>query len=231
MNRPKLFLIAVLLSSVSMTPEPVRAFAFDEAPIHASASSSRRVGAIKSIVIGGIFLLLALFALRRVLRASKESHGSDWLSLMPSHLKPERALAKRLEEVRARFKIEHPIFCIHIVGHPATTRRLQHMLYDQLQKKNPDADDQKILADLIRSRWESLAANEKDLFGLSALHFEKREQRVLEIASEARTVDGLVDLLLREEQRHGTPLHPLLVGISAPYFAEVDRILGEKSIK
>ena len=122
----------------------------------------------------------------------------NWAQQLPDHLRPTRNQIDRLEATRQKIGSSHEEFFLHIVGHPATTRKLQHFLYGQLKSQYPHMTRHQLLAELVKSRWAS-AAGQGDTFGLSNYTDAERERKIQEIVKRADSVDAISDLFTQEE--------------------------------
>lgn len=148
----------------------------------------------------------------------------EWVERLPPHLRPDPGQIERLEALRRRLGVPHDEFHLHIAGHPATTRRVQHHFYADLKRRSRHLDHDQRLAALVRSRWQASLNAGRDLFGLGQCDVDTFETRVAELARQAKTVDGLTDLFIEEESKWSV-IPP------APGFewaaAEISEILGE----
>lgn len=124
-----------------------------------------------------------------------------WVVKLPPHLRPTPEQIERLEALRSELSISHNEFHLHIAGHRATTRRVQHHFYAVLTRQNPHLDHDQRLAALIRSRWQGALNAGRDLFGLGQCDADTFEARVVDLVHQAKTVDGLTDLFIEAESQ------------------------------
>lgn len=124
-----------------------------------------------------------------------------WALKLPPHLRPTPHQIERLEALRSQLAVSHDEFHLHIAGHRATTRRVQHHFYASLARESRDLDHDQRLAALVRSRWQASLNAGRDLFGLGQCDADTFEARVAELVRQAKTVDGLTDLFIEAESR------------------------------
>ncbi len=146
-----------------------------------------------------------------------------WVKLLPDYIRPTSDQIIKLEEIRERIQESHDVFAMSIAGHPAMTRKYQHYHYNEFKKLNPEWTHHRFLVALITNRWATAIAQGMDLLGLGELPDDEVERRIDEIAKEAKTVDGLADMFIREESSYEIPPLPEFVWAKK----EIDRILGE----
>ena len=152
------------------------------------------------------------------------SSSPEWVESLEPHLRPDPDQIKRLEALRQRLGVSHYEFHLHIAGHPATTRRVQHHFYNDLQRRSRYLDHDQRLAALVRSRWQASLNAGHDLFGLGQCNVDAFETRVAELVRQAKTVDGLADLFIEEESKWLIAPAPGFEGAAT----EVSKILGER---
>ena len=147
----------------------------------------------------------------------------EWVERLQPHMRPAPDQIKRLEALRRRLGVSHDEFHLHIAGHPATTRKVQHHFYNDLKRRRRHLDHDQRLAALVTSRWQASLNAGQDYFGLGQCNADTFETRVAELARQAKTVDGLADLFIEEESKWLIPPAPGFESAAT----EVSEILGE----
>ncbi len=156
--------------------------------------------------------------------ADAKGQKLEWARQLPPHLRPTQSQMQRLENIRRETKVGHEAFSLVIAGHPATTRRVQYHLYEQLKREHPELTDQEALAALVMSRWQTSIGAGYDLFDLGQCKSDEEvERRIQEVVRKARTIEGLVTQLTKEESKYATPPDPKW----ALARAAIDQILGK----
>lgn len=154
---------------------------------------------------------------------AKAQEEPEWARQLPHHLRPTQIKIQHLERIRRKIKVSHEEFCWMILGHPATTRRVQYHLYEQLKREHPGLKNDELLAALVISRWQHCIAAGHDLFGLGQYESNEVDRKAQEIVRKARTVEGLVTLFTQEESKYAVPPDPEWQWARTA----IDRILGE----
>jgi hypothetical protein len=152
-----------------------------------------------------------------------------WARRLPAHLRPpNKAQIEELEQIRKEAGKGHEEFFFYIVGHPATTRRLQRYLY-RSRKQQGDSDEdalRAVLGSRVMEDWKVGIS----LFGIrSDIGADEFVRRVENLVRRYPNIEGLTEAILVEEEALGLyrPYREFLY-LSARLGSRVSQILSRE---
>lgn len=114
-----------------------------------------------------------------------------WLRMIPKRLRPADQKVRKLEKIRSEYRIPHEEFATGILSSPATTKAVQHRLYEETKIKMPGASDRELLTHVLASR-----AIPPEPYG-----YGMTEEELDEAMKSIYTVDDLVKYVISKEPR------------------------------
>lgn len=119
---------------------------------------------VKRIVIVIGIIVVIMLAVPKYVEAIQASSEPNWVSLFTDwnlrHLVPDNKRVRELEALRNKYGIPHDTFALRVLGSPATTRKLQRYILENLSIQNPGASERDLLRMALISRLQAPPGNE-----------------------------------------------------------------------
>jgi len=160
-------------------------------------------------------LIISIFNIdfKRYSSNFKEESKLTWVSLLPSHLQPEKDKIESLEKLRTNYSIPNRLFALRILSSPASTVKVQEYNYREIKKSNPNIPEKEILKKILIERL-----NIPPITTMS-------EEEINEVMKNVNSLNDLCDFVIALDEKEPATPDPFGIG------RKIDEILARDTIE